>query len=210
MAFKKVGEDIGLIDKELQELKRELNNIKQIIQELKQTRPPTHKLENKASSTHMPANNYSIGPLKYQNILYSIGNEGVPTDRQTHRQTHQQTQNLIKKEENSINNAIEILDSLDSLKREIRLKFKKLTAQEVLVFSTLYQLDEELGSTDYKTLSKKLNLTESSIRDYIGRLIKKGIPVEKNKINNKNIRLSISSNLKKIATLHTILQLRDL
>jgi len=59
-------------------------------------------------------------------------------------------------------------------------------------------------------LQKKLNLTESSIRDYVRRLIKKGIPIDKNKINNKNIQLSISPNLKKIASLNTILQLRDI
>ena len=64
--------------------------------------------------------------------------------------------------------------------------------------------------SDYKTLSKRLNLTESSIRDYIGKLIKKGIPVEKIKLNNKNIQLSISPNLKKIASLSTILQLRGI
>jgi hypothetical protein len=51
-------------------------------------------------------------------------------------------------------------------------------------------------------------LTESSIRDYIGRLIKKGIPLDKVKINNKTIHISISQNLKKVATLPTILQLR--
>jgi predicted transcriptional regulator len=85
-----------------------------------------------------------------------------------------------------------------------------LTDQEILVFSILYQLEEETGFTDYKTIAQKLNLTESSIRDYIGRIIKKGIPVEKKRINNKNIRLTLSKNLKKIATLSTILQLRDL
>ena len=99
---------------------------------------------------------------------------------------------------------------LDNIKKEIRLKFKRLTDQEVLVFSTLYQINEETGPTDYKTIAKKLGLTESSIRDYIGRLIKKGIPVDKKRINNKIIQLSISQNLKKIASLPTILQLRDL
>jgi DNA-binding MarR family transcriptional regulator len=108
----------------------------------------------------------------------------------------------------SIINAAQILNSLDNLKKEIRLKFKRLTEQEFLVFSTIYQLSEEKGNTDYKNLSEKLSLTESSIRDYIGRLIKKGIPVEKTKINNKTIHLSISPNLKKIASLPTILQLR--
>jgi predicted transcriptional regulator len=103
-----------------------------------------------------------------------------------------------------------MLDSLDSLKKEIRLKFKRLTDQEILVFSTIYQLEEEIGEVDYKMVSQKLNLTESSIRDYVGRLIKKGIPVDKNKINNKTIHLSISKNLKKVASLPTILQLIDL
>ena len=80
----------------------------------------------------------------------------------------------------------------------------------MLVFSTIYQLEEEKGYTDYKSISNKLNLTESSIRDYIGKLIKKGIPIDKNKVNNKNIQVSISDNLKKIASLQTILHLRDL
>ncbi|MBU2104789.1 MAG: helix-turn-helix domain-containing protein [Nanoarchaeota archaeon] len=96
------------------------------------------------------------------------------------------------------------------MKKEIRLKFKRLTDQEILVFSTIYQFDEEKGFSDYKTISERLNLTESSIRDYVRRLIHKGIPIEKTKINNKSIILKISENLKKIATLSTILKLRDL
>ena len=117
---------------------------------------------------------------------------------------------LEEKPKDPIQNAAEILESLDSLKKEIRLKFKRLTEREILVFSTLYQLDEEIGYADYKTLSQRLNLTESSIRDYIGRLISKGVPVEKKKINNKNIKLNISNSLKKVASLSTILQLRNI
>ena len=63
---------------------------------------------------------------------------------------------------------------------------------------------------DYKIISVKLGLSESSIRDYVGKLMKKGIPIEKIRLNNKNVRLSISEDLKKIAPLSTILQLRDL
>ena len=145
---------------------------------------------------------------------FSTGNQGVPTDKQTNRQTDKQTDQHMGKEgflpKDHIEKASEILDSLDNLKKEVRLKFKRLTEQEWLIFSTLYQLEEELGNVDYRALSNKLHLTESSIRDYIGRLIKKGIPVDKKRINNKNIVLSISSNLKKIASLNTILQLREL
>jgi DNA-binding MarR family transcriptional regulator len=168
---------------------------------------PTLPKENPTHSTDIKA-------LKPEFLGLSIGSGGVPTDRQTDKQTNRQTDNgsynhKIPKGD-SINDALEVLDSLDNLKKEIRLKFKRLTDQEMSVFSLLYQLSEEESYSDYKTLSNRLGLTESSIRDYIGRLIKKGIPVEKTKINNKNIHLSISENLKKITTLSTILQLRDL
>ncbi|MFH1607507.1 MAG: hypothetical protein ABIA78_00020 [archaeon] len=161
-------------------------------------------------STGASTHNTYLGGLKGLNMDISTGNEGVSTDRQTDRQTDRHITNETKIRENTIENATAILDSLDSIKKEIRIKFKRLTEQEFLVFSALYQLDEEIGHSDYKVLSDKLNLTESSIRDYIGRIIKKGIPVEKKKINNKNVQLSISSNLKKVVSLPTILQLRGL
>ena len=95
-------------------------------------------------------------------------------------------------------------------KKNIRIQFKRLTGQEILVFSKIYELDEEFGYTDYKTLSQHLSLSESSIRDYVSRLVKKDIPVEKVKVNNKTVLLKISDNLKKLASLQTILQLRDI
>ena len=133
----------------------------------------------------------------------SIGNQGVQTNRQTDKQTNRQT-------ENTLDNAFEILDKLDSLKKEIRLKFKRLTNQEMRVFSAIYQLEEEKGHSDYKTLSKKLNLSESSIRDYIRRLLVKEIPLDKIKVNNKEVKINISQSLRKMASLNTIIKLRSL
>jgi len=168
---------------------------------------------------------HNIKPRNDQILPISIGNEGGQTDRQTDRQTdngvdkssYNQNKKVFnnndisqKKKLDAIDGAIEILDSLDSIKKEIRIKFKRLTNQEILVFSTIYQLEEEFGSADYKTISKKINLTESSIRDYVRRLIVKGIPIIKEKVNNKEIKISISQNLKKIATLSSILELRDI
>ncbi|MBU4070027.1 MAG: winged helix-turn-helix transcriptional regulator [Nanoarchaeota archaeon] len=161
-------------------------------------------------STH----NELFNPLKHQNIPISIGNEGASTDRQTDTSTDRQTQNMPKNEEKSyIRDALDIINSLDDLKKEMRFKFKRLTEQEFLVFSTIYQLEETINKEDslnYRVLSEKLNLTESSIRDYVGRLIKKGIPVEKKKLNNKNIILFLSKDFKKMISLPTLLQLRDL
>jgi len=222
-AFQKVKQDIENLQKEkislelgLVELKDNLKEIKEILQNISKKRNfyennlPTQDSEKTTDTTHNTTHNYPFKPLNTQYLGISTGNQGVPADRQTDRQTHQQTQNSVKIPENSIDNAAEILESLDNIKKEIRLKFKRLTEKEWLVFSTIYQLDEEQGFSDHKTLSQRLNLTESSIRDYIGRLIKKGIPVEKTRINNKSIKINISTNLKKIATLPTIFQLREL
>ena len=199
---------IKQLNEEIIELKIEKiaeNSEKTSLETLKQTSTlrqiiPTHL----ANPTDNPTHPQEIGGLKYSNIGISIGNEGVPTDRQTDRQTDQQT------EKTYFGDALEILNSLDNIKKEIRNKFKRITDQEFLVFSTIYQMTEESNYVNYKSISQRLNLTESSIRDYVGKLIKKGIPVEKTKINNKMIQLSISEKLKKIAPLPVIFQLREL
>ena len=174
----------------------------------------TDIIQNQAVPTHNSTYGLDFKALKPQILTLSTGNKGVPTDRQTNQQTNQQTQNSshnnTNTSKNPFENASEVLDSLDNLKKELRIKFKRLTDQEMTVFSLLYQISEEEGYSDYKTLSLKLNLSESSIRDYIGRLLNKGIPVEKTKINNKQIQLSVSKNLKKIASLQTILELRGI
>ena len=226
-AFQKVKTEMDFLFQELKNVKLGLNETRQEVIEIcqileqinekilekPQNTTSTQLSEKPTVSTHPSTHDKPLEALKPQNMAISTGNQGVPTDKQTNRQTDNKHEIELKTEEitkDSIDDAAKILDSLDSIKKEIRLKFKRLTEQEILVFSTLYQIDEETGPTDYKTIAKKLGLTESSIRDYIGRLIKKGIPVDKKRINNKIIQLSISQNLKKIASLSTILQLRDI
>ncbi len=238
-AFGKIKEDMNSLNTEVKILKQELTKVVEILSKIiekkekniqkhpnKQQKQPvwtsTQGGQKQTLSTHSSTHQHPFKPLRTQNLGISTRNEGVSTDRQTDRQTNRHTPissgkhnfntetGISEQPQDSIDNAVKILDSLDGIKKEIRIKFKKLTDQELLVFSTLYQLDEEDGYSDYKTLAKKLNLTESSIRDYIGRLIKKGIPVEKKRISNKYVRLKVSDNLKKIASLPTILQLRDL
>ncbi len=235
-AFSKVKQDMDLLKDEISDLKIQLEETRKSLVEVceilidhtkkEETYKDTLSTPSSANNSKNPADNSQVpaypadnSPQKVLNTLnlgISTGNRGVPTDRQTDQQTDQQMYNssynpkIILKED-SIKDAIKILGSLDNLKKEIRLKFKRLTDQEVLVFSTIYQQSEgEEGFTDYKNLSQKLNLTESSIRDYVGRLISKGIPIDKKKINNKTIHLSISENLKRIASLATILQLREI
>jgi hypothetical protein len=246
-AFTKVKQDILILQEELFFVKKEIGDLKSLILEMVEISKqalverkkeqeatseylqnyPTHPENNPTFIEKIPTEKVAFKPLKAQNKGISIGNDGVPTDRQTNQQTNQQTDFTLKIPEKQTNQQTEqenitpdkrdtfkeaatMLESLDNLKKELRLKFKRLTDQELLVFSTLYQLEEENGYTDYKSLSVRLKLTESSIRDYIGKLIKKGIPVDKIKINNKSVHLGISPSLKKIASLPTILLLRDM
>ncbi len=213
-AFKRVKSDIKSLREEIANLKLKLeqNEGEKYVEkrENSSTHPSTDNISNQTVSTHPSTDNYPFRALKPQNLEISTRNEGASTDRQTDRQTDTNTFFSPENRENSIKNAHEILESLDNIKKELRLKFKSITNQELLVFSAIYEMDEKKEFCNYKKLSKKLNLTESSIRDYVGRLIKKGIPVEKKRINNKNIQLSISTSLKKIATLSTILRLREL
>ena len=219
-AFGKVKQDIELLKNELKDLRigvvetrERMIEICEIIKKMNEkleSTISTHHSEIKTLSTNTSTHDLPLEALKTQNLPISTGNEGVSTDRQTHRQTHRQTQNEPKSQQNSFENALEILNSLDDIRKEIRLKFKRLTEQEILIFSTIYQLEEEVGYANYKQIAQKLNLTESSVRDYVGRLIQKKIPIEKKKVNNKQINLFIAKNLKKIAPLSTILQLRDL
>ena len=81
----------------------------------------------------------------------------------------------------------------------------------MIVFSTIYQLESESPEgVEYRQIANRLHLSESSIRDYVQKLINKGIPVDKIKLNNKKILLKISSKLKTIASLDALMKLREL
>ncbi|NPE27183.1 hypothetical protein HNV12_04245 [Methanococcoides sp. SA1] len=206
-AFSKIKQDIIFLKEELQDIKSQISTISNTpthntLSTHQQTDNPTH---NQTFSTH----NYPIQPSYIQNNHISTGNEGVPTNTQTHQQTHQQTENSTYNSD--FKQANEILESLDNIKKEIRLKFKRLTPQEMLVFSTLYSFEEQnIQEITYKLIANQLTLSQSSIRDYINKLINKGVPIQKTKQNNKTIILNISSDLKNIATLATIKTLREL
>ncbi len=213
-AFLKAKNDINNLYNEIIYLKAELNEIKSILNNLTLINHKTESLLNKTKSINSTDNStvpWEIEGLKNPNNNPSIGNEGVSTDRQTFKQTDRQRVDLNKNLELEIHEASKILRSLDSLKKEIKFKFKQVTPQEMAVFSSIYQLEEQKNNPPtYSEIASNLNLSQSSIRDYVQRMINKGIPIKKQKINNKKILLSISEDLKKIATLSTIIELRGL
>ncbi len=209
-AFLKIKKDIFYLKDEISQLKIQIKNTQTTpTHNLPQTYQQTDKQTNTQTT---PTHNRTVEPLYTPNYDSSTGNKGVPTDKQTNRQTDQQSNNYTQTISNSdFKQANNMLTSLDNIKKGIRLKFKRLTPQEMLVFSTLYSLEEQnTNKITYRTLALQIKLSESSIRDYINKLINKGIPIEKIKQNNKLIILKISPDLKNIATLATICQLREL
>ncbi|MDP3881545.1 MAG: hypothetical protein Q8Q31_01565 [Nanoarchaeota archaeon] len=232
-AFSRAKQDITELRSNLSFLHQEIDYIKQMLTEIsqkldrpmdnqtfQQTNTPQNPSIRHFPSTqachvqHVPTHNLPLYPLKSQNSYVSTRNEGVPADRQTGQQTNQHTGNEGVQQDNAnseeIQKVSQLLSSLDTIKQEVRVKFKSLTGQEMLVFSTIYQLENEGIEVTYPILASKLFLTQSSVRDYAQRLIKKGIPIRKNKVNNKQILLSVSPELKKIASLTAILQLREI
>ena len=216
LAFLKVKEDILNLKSEMFEIKNIVKNLYSMLntKDIHESSDSTIRQitsTNSAVSTDTSTVRQEIEGFKPTNLSISIGNEGVSTDRQTDRQTETSTQNIQKNLDSDLQEAHQIFNSLDSIKKQIRIKFKKITPQEMLVFSAIYQLEEQrLKEITYKEIATFLNLSESSIRDYIQRIIMKGIPIKKQKINNKRVALLISPELKKIASLSTIISLREL
>jgi DNA-binding MarR family transcriptional regulator len=233
-AFQKVKEDINNLKLEINSIQ---SGIKELSQQLtflslklissqklnqqtnQQSNNPTIQQTNDTNIQHAkdnPTDFYTFKDLKGKIYDFSTGNEGVPTNKQTNKQTNQQTDFQLKfnlsTPENPFASASELISSLDAIKKGLRKKLKSLTDQEFLVLSAIYQLGESEGieNIDFSLLASKLHLSESSIRDYIGRLILKEIPICKTKINNKKVILSLSPEFKKLISLQTLAQLREI
>src|SRR3989339_354859 len=224
-AFQKAKQDVF-------ELREDLNFLAQDIQEIKRTLQALVEYESHKQKLQESQNTQKI----QQSFQQTNQQTQVPTNQPTNQQTNQHpsishgnllknaselhinNEENLKKSQKNVNfdkishleQVSEVLSSLDNIKKEIRTKFKHLTSQEVAVFSAIYQLEEQGFIVDYSLLSQKLAISEISIRDYTRKLLEKGIPILKTKENNKKIHLSIAPDLKKIASLSTILALREL
>lgn len=170
-------------------LKAELNSLRQELSEIKRlisSQIPTHSQTNSSGfPTNLPSKTSSFP-------LFSTGNEGVPTDRQTdRRQTN-----------------LPSLEEINSLRTELKIKFRNLTKQEFRVFSAIYILEKQ-QPVDYRAIAEKIRLSEGSIRDYVMKLERKGIPIHKEKVNNKKILLHVHKELRELVPLEAIMNFRE-
>jgi len=181
----KLSEEISLLKKELEEVKKLLvllhNNYNKSSFNL--------DLSNVNMTDEQKNKTHSSSILTYT-PLFSTGNEGVQTNKQTDKYIP------------------EMFETVNKLKFELKQKFRSLTKQEFKVFSAIYLLEEE-GLVDYPILAQKLSLSESAIRDYIMKLQRKGIPIIKKRINNKKVILSIRKELKHLVSLDLLVKMRE-
>ena len=224
-AFLKVKEDILILNNTFAEFKQELESIQKILLELTKLSYSNQELilqrlsdlscfESKkedlllkSASTH-PSTIMPPNPT-----IQHINSTDITTS------THSSTDNsskiitnppILPKDSSIFINPGLVLEQLDSLKKELRLKVKRLTGQEIKVFSAVYLLEQQGHLVDYPLLSTNLSISESSVRDYIQRIINKGMPIIKEKINNKRIILHIPEEFRKLASIDTILALKSL
>lgn len=91
------------------------------------------------------------------------------------------------------------LQAIAASRQELIERFSSLSKQELKTFLTIYDMSDEKGNASYPDVAKRLNLSEGCIRTYISGLMKKKIPVEKIKYNNKAVYLHIPKEFKELS-----------
>ncbi len=98
----------------------------------------------------------------------------------------------------------------DPITQDIKNKFRSLTEREFAVFMAIYQLEEELNSlVTYSDLAKKLSLSRSSVRDHIGELILKNVPLIKMVSSDRKVSLSIKKDFRDLNIASQLLTFRN-
>ena len=168
-SFKKAREHMDELEIQIKEQNKEITALKDKIKELL-NEFYNYKLKNEILNEEI-----------------SIGNEGV-LNKQTNKQTVKQTNKQLNKQ-----TIIDQTGEISKFQLNIEEYFRTLTKQELLVFLTIYQLEEELNrKIKFSDISSRLKLSESCIRGYIKRLLQKGMPLIRTKINNKIVLISLS------------------
>jgi biotin operon repressor len=209
-AFEKVKKDIDFLTEQIVILRRELEEIKRIktnfseqsstgnegVPTNKQTNTPTYNTLSKIVDEELSMFSKPV----WQNPTQT------PTDVQQTNTKPQQTNtfsNTSTDAENSITSMV------NTLKNDLKLRFRSLTKQEFHLFSVLFTVDKTQKHATYKDIADKTGLSEASVRDYMQRISKKGIPIIKEKLNNKLIILKIPEELRNLATLDNLLRIRN-
>ncbi len=235
--IERLTDEVRLIQEELFILKRDLEDLRKDIRDIiKPNYMNESSIGNEGVPAHQPTDTPTFNtPLFPVDGIYSqspSASGDYPTDIPTHPQhidqktqhmTHRITPKIV---EDILANQVpkaprmdqkaeikdpltDLSDIMNLLKADLKAKFRSLTGQEFYIFSVLYTVEKSQEMVTYSDIAKRTGLTSSSIRDYIQRIIRKGIPIVKEKLNNKTTLLKVPSELRNLATLDNLMRLRN-
>jgi len=126
---------------------------------------------------------------KSSDIKSSIGNEGVL------RRYYDATTTLSQP------------DTLPEMKEDLTNRFRSLTKQQFVVFSTIYTLEEDLKrAVTHQDIAKAAKLSQSAVRQYVSELLTKGIPLIKQKSANNQVFLSVPQEVRSLTLYEKLLK----
>ncbi len=217
-SFKKIKSEMRYLASEIFSIKSQIQEIYDLISQISILNSPNNAGNNQSSTSatdsqqteENPADNTDYNGELSLNSHSSIGNEGVPADRQQTVSRQIIEEKALEKVPKNADESQNISRLIDGLKNDLKQKFRSLTKQEFLIFSLIYSLTEEHGEANYKELALRSKLTESSVRDYLSRLEHKGIPLIKEKKNNKLVVIKVPKELRDIAALDSLVKLNKI
>jgi len=167
-SFRKVKEHMNSLETQIKAQKDDIQAVRAILE--------------KKEVPNIPNSNEftSEKPPKAEIQKSSIGNEGV------YSFIHSFTKHSFT----------DYAQNLNKLEKSLKTLFLRLTKQEFLIFLTIYQLEDENGIVSYSHIAKKINLSEGCIRTYVSSIIRKGLPLTKQKVNNKYVTLHINEDFR--------------
>jgi len=172
------------------------------------TDTPTHPQHIGEKHPQMHARTNQITPEMVEEIL---AREYMKESRRNTEIFTREPQKEIQpsRAEAKIDALSDLTSIMNTLKADLKAKFRSLTGQEFYIFSVLYTVEKTQETVTYSDIAKRTGLTSSSIRDYIQRIIRKGIPINKEKLNNKVTLLKVPLELRSLATLDNLMRLRN-
>ena len=184
-------------------------HLQHIIQRLQQLEPRIQQIESESQylapqTEQIPSASQYVTPEMVKKILEEDAAKRAQNVQFTLPQIY-----LKPSENDQTDSLLGLTEVMNSLKSDLKKRFKGLTKQEFYIFSVLYTLEKGQESVTYGDLASKTCLTSSSIRDYIQRIIRKGIPLLKEKLNNKVTILKIPQELRNLATLDNLMRIRN-
>ena len=224
-SFRRVKEHMQTLEKELRADREfiisqdsKLKELEDTIKDLKEKLEDNSKREEKIRNSNisnqiltkdndLEENSSSEEPIFNSRVESPVERKGYLATPLRHRSD---TPALFRQPGTDSGTSFDRLD-IEEIKSKLNKVFYTLTNREFKVFMAVYSLEEESKSPiTYQELAKSLDLSSSSIRDYISELIRKGAPIKKEKTRNGVAYVSVLKEFKDLNLISKLIAFRNM